>query len=144
MSVEKLFSTSKYDRREYFNENKDEWTREDLLAIVERANLDEDLTVINLIAQHPKSSEDDLKHYALSGKFGQGVIKSVLMNRNCSEEIIRGLYDKSADDKIFDYNRENDDKQWGEGSFEQYVISYIEGINELARKHKNFPVDLKN
>ena len=55
MSVEKLFSASKYDRREYFNENKDEWTREDLLAIVERANLDEDLTVINLIAQHPKS-----------------------------------------------------------------------------------------
>jgi hypothetical protein len=38
----------------------------------------------------------------------------------------------------------NDDKKWGDGSFEKYINSYIESINELAKAHKNFPADLKS
>lgn len=143
MSVERLFTEEMFDRDDYFNETWDEWSRDELLMIVEKANLDEDLGVINNIARHPLSTEDDLKNYALSGKFGQGVIKAVLMNDNCSEEIIRKLYNRSADDKIFNFNRVNDDKRWGDGSFQKYINSYIESINVLARAHKNCPADLK-
>ena len=143
MSIEKLFDTDKFDRDDYFNEKWDEWTRDDLLTIVEKANLDEDAVVIGSIAGHPLSTEDDLKTYALSGKFGIGVIKSVLMNENCTEEIIRGLYDKSSDDKIFDFVKEDTIKKWGDEAYDKYSESYINSINTLAKDHKNFPDDLK-
>ena len=143
MSIEKLFDTDKFDRDDYFNEKWDEWTRDDLLTIVEKANLDEDAVVIGSIACHPLSTEDDLKTYALSGKFGIGVIKSVLMNENCTEEIIRGLYDKSSDDKIFDFVKEDTIQQWGDDAYDKYSESYINSINTLAKDHKNFPDDLK-
>ena len=143
MSIEKLFDTDKFDRDDYFNEKWDEWTRDDLLTIVEKANLDEDAVVIGSIAGHPLSTEDDLKTYALSGKFGIGVIKSVLMNENCTEEIIRGLYDKSSDDKIFDFVKEDTIKKWGDEAYDKYSESYINSINNLAKDHKNFPDDLK-
>jgi hypothetical protein len=144
MSVENLFNLDFFDRDDYFNEKWDEWTRDELILIVEKANLDEDLGIINNIANHPLSTEDDLKNYALSGKFGSGVIKAVLMNDNCSEEIIRDLYNRTANDKIFNFDRVNDDKKWGDGSFEKYINSYIVSINELAKAHKNFPADLKS
>ena len=143
MSIEKLFDTDKFDRDDYFNEKWDEWTRDDLLTIVEKANLDEDAVVIGSIAGHPLSTEDDLKTYALSGKFDIGVIKSVLMNENCTEEIIRGLYDKSSDDKIFDFVKEDTIKKWGDEAYDKYSESYINSINNLAKDHKNFPDDLK-
>ena len=143
MSIEKLFDTDKFDRDDYFNEKWDEWTRDDLLTIVEKANLDEDAVVIGSIAGHPLSTEDDLKTYALSGKFGIGVIKSVLMNENCTEEIIRGLYDKSSDDKIFDFVKEDTIKKWGDEAYDKYSESYINSINTIAKDHKNFPDDLK-
>lgn len=142
MSVKKIFNLEFFDRDDYFIEKWEEWTRDELIMIVEKANLDEDLGVINNIARHPLPTEDDLKYYSLSGKFGQGVIKAVLMNNNCGEKIIRDLYDRSADDKIFNFNRVNDDKKWGDGSFQKYINSYIESINVLARAHKNCPPDL--
>ena len=146
MSVEKLFNTDRFDRDDYFNEDEvwDRWTRDDLLMIVEKANWSEDIGLINCVAGHPLSTEEDLKNYALSGKFPIGVIKSVLMNDNCSEEIIRGLYNKSSDDNIFDFIRVNDVKKYGDGAFEKYVKSYIDSINNLSKDHKNFPDDLKN
>ena len=143
MSIEKLFNTNKFDRDDYFNEKWDEWNRDELLTIVEKANLDEDGVVIGSIAGHPLSTEDDLKNYALSGKFGIGVIKRVLMNENCSEEIIRGLYDKSPEDKIFDFVREDTIKNYGDDAYDKYSESYINSINALAKEHKNFPEDLK-
>ena len=143
MSIEKLFDTDKFDRDDYFNEKWDEWTRDDLLTIVEKANLDEDAVVIGSIAGHPLSTEDDLKTYALSGKFGMGVIKCVLMNDNCNEEIIRGLFDKSSDDKIFDFVKKDTIRQWGDDAYDKYSESYINSINDLAKDHKNFPEDLK-
>ena len=145
MSVEKLFNTDRFDRSDYFDEDEqwDTWTRDDLLMIVEKANMDEDSGLINGVAGHPLSTEEDLKNYALSGKFPIGVIKSVLMNDNCSEEIIRGLYNKSSDDNIFDFIRVYDVKRYGDGAFEKYVKSYIDSINNLAKDHKNFPDDLK-
>ena len=145
MSVLKLFKLEDFfDREDYFNEKWDEWTREDLIQIVEKVNLDEDLGIIINIANHPLSTEDDLRNFALSGMFGIGVIKAVLMNDNCSEDIIRDLYNRCADDKVFNFNRVKDDKKWGPGSFEKYISSYIKSINELAEAHKNFPADLKS
>ena len=147
MSVEKLFNTDRFDRSDYFVEDEqwDTWTRDDLLMIVEKAKatMDENSILINDVAGHPLSTVEDLKNYALSGKFSIGVIKSVLMNDNCSEEIIRGLYNKSSDDNIFDFIRVNDVKKYGDGAFEKYVKSYIDSINNLAKDHKNFPDDLK-
>ncbi|MEJ6663268.1 MAG: hypothetical protein QNL31_03105 [Flavobacteriaceae bacterium] len=147
MSVEKLFNTDRFDRSDYFEEDEqwDTWTRDDLLMIVEKAKatMDENSILINDVAGHPLSTVEDLKNYALSGKFSIGVIKRVLMNDNCSEEIIRGLYNKSSDDNIFDFIRVNDVKKYGDGAFEKYVKSYIDSINNLAKDHKNFPDDLK-
>ena len=143
MSIEKLFDTDRFDRDDYFNEKWDEWTRDDLLTIVEKANLDEDAVVIGSIACHPLSTVDDLKSFALSGKFGVGVIKSVLMNENCTEEIIRGLYDRTPDDKIFDFVKEDTIKEYGDEAYNEYSESYINSINTIAKDHKNFPDDLK-
>ena len=57
MSIEKLFNTNKFDRDDYFNEKWDEWNRDELLTIVEKANLDEDGVVIGSIAGHPLSNQ---------------------------------------------------------------------------------------
>jgi len=65
------------------------------------------------------------------------------MNENCTEEIIRGLYDKSSDDKIFDFVKEDTIKKWGDEAYDKYSESYINSINNLAKDHKNFPDDLK-
>lgn len=143
MSIDKLFETNKFDRDDYFNEKWDEWTRDDLLTIVEKANLDEDGVVIGSIACHPLSTVEDLKSFSLSGKYGIGVIKCVLMNDNCTEEIIRELYDKSSDDKIFDFVKEDNIKNYGDDAYDKYSESYINSINDLALNHKNFPDDLK-
>ena len=143
MSIDELFSIDKFDRVDYFDEREDEWTRDELLKIVELANKEEDGQLLNSIAMHPLSTQEDLKHYALSGQFNTGTIKSVLLNDNCSEDILRSLYNLNSESEIFNYARVSDDREYGEGAFNKYVNSYIDQFNELAREHKNFPTDLK-
>jgi len=143
MSIEKLFETDKWDRDDYFNEKSNDWTRDDLLTILEKANIEEDSLVIGSIAGHPESTVDDLKLLALSGKYGVGVIYNVLLNNNCTEEIIRELYNKNSDDKVFEYEKKKNIEEWGQEAWDKYKETYITKINGYCLAHKNCPEDLK-
>ena len=143
MSVDKLFETNKWDRDDYFNEKWDEWSRDDLLAILERADISVDALLVGSIALHPQSSVDDLKLLALSGKYTVGVIYRVLLNDNCTEEIIRELYNKASDNKIFEATKKENIKNWGEKAWDEYKEGYVTKINNYCLEHKNCPDDLK-
>ena len=143
MSVNKLFETNKWDRDDYFNEKWDEWSRDDLLAILEWADISVDALLVGSIALHPQSSVDDLKLLALSGKYTVGVIYRVLLNDHCTEEIIRELYNKASDNKIFEATKKENIKNWGEKAWDEYKEGYVTKINNYCLEHKNCPDDLK-
>ena len=143
MSIDKLFETDRWDRDDYFNEKWDDWTRDDLLTIVEKADMVEDSLVICSIACHPQSSVDDLKLFALSGKYDATIIYRVLLNDNCTEEIIRELYNKTSDNKIFEATKKKNIIDYGEKGWDEYKGGYITKINNYCLEHKNFPDDLK-
>ena len=143
MSIEKLFEADKYFRDDYFNEKWDEWTRDDLLSILEKADMNDDSSVIISIAGHPQANIDDIKMLALSGKYDETVIYGVLGNKNCSEEIIRRLFDMSYDDELLVVTKENNIKKWGQDAWDEYKEGYITKLNKWCLSHKNCPEDIK-
>ena len=143
-NVDKLFEVDSIDRDDYFNEH--DWTNEELQNILDRIDYGESSAnniIVHSIACHPQTNIEQLKTFALSGKYGAGCIKAVLLNGNCTEEIIRAVYNKSADDPIFSYVKKENIKKYGEDNWNDWKEGIINGINNLALDHKNCPGDFK-
>ncbi len=145
MSIEKLFDLDPSDRDDYFMEYWD-WSSDELKIILDKINYGDNSDnniLVHSIATHPQTNIDNLKVFSLSGKYGAGCIKSVLMNDNCTEEIIRGIYNKSPEDKIYLYEKNTNIEKWGKDFWNQSKSGIVESINKLALEHKNCPKDLQ-
>ena len=145
MSVEELFNLEPDERDELFCE-KEDWTSEEIDKIIDKINygqnIDEDI-LLGSTASHPETSMKHLESFALSGKYGSGMIISVLLNDNCSEEILRGVYNKSSDDQIYTYTKMDNVGEYGKDGWEKYKTNIIEKVNGFVLKHSNCPDDLK-
>ena len=105
--------------------------------------VNDDSSVIISIAGHPQANIDDIKMLALSGKYDVTVIYGVLGNKNCSEEIIRRLFDMTYDDELLVVTKENNIKKWGQDAWDEYKEGYITKLNKWCLSHKNCPEDIK-
>ena len=131
------------DRESFFNDNFDNWDNNSLLEIADKLLIANAADLFVNVINHPNCTIESLEYFGCLGKFPSGAMKSVLMNKNCSEDIILQMYKKSSEDKIFNTAKSEMINDYGDDAWELYSSSVIDSINSLAEKHPNFPKDLQ-
>ena len=135
--IKQLIDISNWEEREdYYQANIKKFTEEDRVYIVE--NLDYNYNDDNKIIIHSMlekiNNVEVLEKFALSGNYNKGAIASVLMNKSCTEKIIRGVYKQPKDSVIWKYSLEENLKKWGNDYYEN-ISSQINGIIEKGGKY---------
>lgn len=124
--IKQLIDITDYSEREDFYEaNIKKFTEEDRIYIVENLTYEENENIIHTLLEKIKNVEI-LEKFAMSGNYLKGAIASVLMNKNCTEKIIRGVYKQPKDSIIWKYELAYNLKKYG--------VDYYENVSSQVNK----------
>lgn len=133
--IKQLIDISSWeDREDFYQNNIKKFTEEDRLYIVQNLEYNDDNKILIHSMLEKITNVEVLEKFALSGNYNKGAIASVLMNKSCTEKIIRGVYKQPKDSIIWKYSLEENLKKWGYDYYEN-ISSQIYGIIEKVGKY---------
>ncbi len=133
--IKQLIDISSWeDREEFYQANIKKFTEEDRVYIVQNLEYNDDNQILIHSMLEKITNVEVLEKFALSGNYNKGAIASVLMNKRCTEKIIRGVYKQPKESIIWKYSLEENLKKWGNDYYEN-ISSQINGIIEKGGKY---------